>query len=593
MLTRFVRIQLAILTIASTIAVFAMVVYYMRVPVLLGIGRITVTLELPNSGGLYRFSNVTYRGVQVGKVTAVEPTRNGAKATLSLDTSPRIPADLRAEVHSISAVGEQYVDLRPRTDSPPYLRDGTVIPSERASIPQAVGPMLDQTSALIQSIPKGKLGALLDESFKGFNGSGYELGSLFDSSAKVVADANGVADRTRTLTEDVAPLLDSQAKTTESIKLWTHSLAGVTGQVVTDDTHVRTLFQTGPGAANEAARLFEQVKLTLPVLLANLTTIGQIGVTYHPSFEQLLVLLPPAVADLQAAQPTNNYTGLPVGGSVGSIADPPACTVGFLPPSAWRSPADTTTVDTPDGLYCKLPQDSPLAVRGARNYPCMGHPGKRAPTVEICNSDKPYQPLAMRQHFAGPYQLDPNLISQGVPIDDRVTFGDRIFGPVEGTPRVPPPPLLPRPPSLGPLQPQSGLADSPPLRSTDGLDDPSPLEPPGNPAGPLTLAPDNPTSPPPLGPLAPMDSPDSVATTPAAPSAPTQTGPAPGGAPSAAPSSFGTNISGKPPAVATAKYNPDTGAYVGPDGHLYRQSNLTTSSNHKAKTWQDLILTGV
>ena len=111
------------------------------------------------------------------------------------------------------------------------------------------------------------------------------------------------------------------------------------------------------------------------------------------------------------------------------MEDPPPCTVGFLPPSSWRSPADTTEMDTPDGLYCKLPQDSPSSVRGARNYPCMGQPGKRAPTVEICNSDKPYEPLAMRQHVLGPYPLDPNLISQGIPPDQRINLGERILAP--------------------------------------------------------------------------------------------------------------------------------------------------------------------
>ena len=108
MLTRFVRIQLVIFTIVGTFGVAVMVFGYIQVPTLLGIGRITVTVELPAAGGLYRFSNVTYRGVQVGKVTAVELTRRGAKATLSLDTSPKIPANLQAEVRSISAVGEQY-----------------------------------------------------------------------------------------------------------------------------------------------------------------------------------------------------------------------------------------------------------------------------------------------------------------------------------------------------------------------------------------------------------------------------------------------------------------------------------------------------
>ena len=47
MLTRFVRIQLIIFTIASIVGLSVMVVSYMQVPTLLGIGRITVTLELP------------------------------------------------------------------------------------------------------------------------------------------------------------------------------------------------------------------------------------------------------------------------------------------------------------------------------------------------------------------------------------------------------------------------------------------------------------------------------------------------------------------------------------------------------------------
>ncbi len=118
----------------------------------------TVTLKLPATGGLYRFSNVTYRGgVQIGKVTEVAATREGATATLSLNTSPRIPVDLHAAVLSVSAVGEQYVDLQPVADSSPFLEDGATIPVDRTSIPQAVGPMLDQVSALVGSIPTEKI----------------------------------------------------------------------------------------------------------------------------------------------------------------------------------------------------------------------------------------------------------------------------------------------------------------------------------------------------------------------------------------------------------------------------------------------------
>jgi len=315
----------------------------------------------------------------------------------------------------------------------------------------------------------------------------------------------------------------------EAIRQWIGSTASVTSQVVADDPQIRTLLHNGPGALDEAARLLDQVKPTLPVLLANLTTIGQVAVTYNASLETLMVVLPPLVAFTQASLPDNNPTGMPLGEFRIGFNDPPPCTVGFLPPSAWRSPADMTTIDTPDGLYCKLPQDSPTLVRGLRNTPCMGVPGKRAPTVQECESDKPYQPLAMRQHALGPYPFDPNLVSQGVPPDGRVD-NDHIFGPVEGTP-------LPPSAAPSPEAPPPGSAEQPPA----GAQTPGP--------------------------------------------APTPV-PAQGDGPPVAPSAFDTGGATPRPAVAITQYDPQTGRYAAPTGQVFQQTDLVAG---KPKTWRDLI----
>jgi hypothetical protein len=281
--------------------------------------------------------------------------------------------------------------------------------------------------------------------------------------------------------------------------------------------------------------LLNQIKPTLPVLLANLNTLGQIFVTYNPALEQLLVLLPGTIALEQSfGLMTNNPEGLPLSDFAVTITDPPVCTVGYLPPSQWRSPADQTTLDTPDGLYCKLPQDSPIAVRGARNYPCMGHPGKRAPTVELCNDPRGFQPLAMRQHSLGPYPLDPNLIAQGVPPDDRIDFNDRIHAPTEGTP----------------LPPGAVPAQAPP-----------PIAPPGNSVNGVPVPPVEP--------------------------APVEPAPAPDGAIPAAPSAFSGNGSGGP-SVAFSHYDPATGRYLTPDGQLQQ---LTNVSGAEPKSWKDLLPT--
>ncbi len=457
-LTRFVRAQLVIFAILAVIGMVAMAVQYMKLPTLAGVGTMKVTLELPTSGGLYRFGNVTYRGVQIGKVTSVDLTDDGVKATLAINGGHKIPADLEAEVRSVSAVGEQYVDLRPRTDAAPYLHEGSVIDVRAATVPQPVGPMLDKLDSLVTSIPKDKLHNMLGEMFAGLNGAGYDLQSLLDSASKVAADADKTGDTTRALLEGALPLVDSQDQSADAIRIWARSLAGVTGQLAADDGEVRSLLDKGPGAIRESTKLLDSVKLTLPVLLSNLTSVAQLGVTYHAGLEQILVLLPPEISIVEAVQPTKNAQGLGLGDfRVSGVSDPPACTVGFLPPSQWRDPSDTSTIDTPDNLYCKLPQDSPVAVRGVRNFPCATHPGKRAPTAEMCNSDENFEPLSKDQPVVGPYPRDPGLEAQGIPPDTRP-----LPSPAEPAPPPPQQPPVPRLPQL-PQLPQIPLPRIPGL----------------------------------------------------------------------------------------------------------------------------------
>jgi len=125
----------------------------------------------------------------------------------------------------------------------------------------------------------------------------------------------------------------------------------------------------------------------LPVLTQNFTTVGQVAVVYLPSLRQTLVLLPPGVAHYQAAL-------LPYAKSRAVLLDfklnvnnPEACTDGFTPKAQWRDPGVTTTRAVPAGMFCKLPHDSSIDVRGAHNYPCVRYPGHRAGTIDLCSEE--------------------------------------------------------------------------------------------------------------------------------------------------------------------------------------------------------------
>jgi phospholipid/cholesterol/gamma-HCH transport system substrate-binding protein len=137
MLDRLARIQLTIFAIVTVLCVGAIAIFYLHVPARLGFGAYNITADFVTGGGLYKNANVTYRGVTVGRVEAVSLTNDSVEAHLRLNTKYTIPENVTATVKSVSAVGEQYVDLVP-PDNPSSgaLHDGSVIGRDRTAVGQ-------------------------------------------------------------------------------------------------------------------------------------------------------------------------------------------------------------------------------------------------------------------------------------------------------------------------------------------------------------------------------------------------------------------------------------------------------------------------
>ncbi|QDQ98653.1 MCE family protein [Tomitella fengzijianii] len=393
MLSRFVRWQLAVFAVLTVVGLTLMSVRFLRVPEALGVGRITVTVELPGTGGLYERANVTYRGVTVGRVRQVRLTDTGVEAVMTLPDDARIPSDgLAVNVHSMSAIGEQYIDLVPASTGAPYLHDGQAIGPDRATLPQAVGPVLDQADALLDAVPDGALDTLVDETYTGFAGASDEFSRLVRATRQFLDTAGRNADAAVGLLRDAQPLLDSQVRSEQSIRAWAEDLAGITGRLAESDAHVRSIFDLTAPTADAARTVLDETAPALPTLLRNLNAGVALADTYHSGIEQLLVLFPPLTAAIQTVVNGNLEEQKAVVDFHMQFGDPPACLTGYLPPGEWRMPTATDTPPTPSDLYCKVPQDARIAVRGARNLPCAEHPGKRAPTPELCDDPRGYVP---------------------------------------------------------------------------------------------------------------------------------------------------------------------------------------------------------
>ena len=446
MIDRLTRLQLGIFAIVTVLTVGAISIFYLHLPAAVGIGSYHITANFVAGGGLYENANVTYRGVTVGRVESVGLSNDGVVAHMRLNSGTPVPENVTATVKSVSAVGEQYIDLVPPVDpSSSTLRDGSDINMQHTAIGQDIAGLLTEADRLVNSVGDSRIQDLLRETFKAFNGSGPELARLIQSSRLLIDEANANYGQVSQLIDQAGPFLDAQIRSGDDIRSLSEGLARLTGEVANADPQLRSVLQNVPGATAEANETFAGIRPTFPILAANLANLGRIGVIYNKSIEQALVIFPALISALltvAGGQPADE--GAKLDFKI-HLQDPPGCSTGFIPPPLIRSPADLTLRELPSELYCKVPHNDPSVVRGARNYPCQEFPGKRAPTVQLCRDPRGYVPIGNN-----PWRGPP--VPVGTPIED-----PRMILPQNKYPYIPPqvdpdpgPPVVELPPGVPP-----------------------------------------------------------------------------------------------------------------------------------------------
>ncbi len=429
MLTRFTRIQLVVFSLLTIVALLVLALYYLRIPSVAGIGQYYLKAELPASGGLYRTSNVTYRGTTIGRVTDVQPTANGVEATMRISNKYKIPIDASANVHSVTAIGEQYLDLVSANDPDEYFKNGQTI--TKSSVPTSIGPALDAANRGLAAIPADKIPTLLTETAMAVGDLGPSLQRLVDGTQALVGDLKVNIKDITDIVRNTGPILNSQVTSADAIGVWAANLNSISAQVVQEDAALRSGLQQAAPTAEALEVVFSGIEESLPQTLANVSILTDMLKRYNKGVEQVLVVLPQIGGIAKTTTwPAGGYAYQGIGLS---INQPAPCLTGFLPASEWRSFSDTSEAPVPKGLYCKIPQETPSnSVRGARNMPCADVPGKRAPSPEECRGEEPYTPLGTNPWYGDPEQIL-NCPAPGARCDQPVNPGAVIPAPSVNT----------------------------------------------------------------------------------------------------------------------------------------------------------------
>ncbi|WP_030746815.1 MCE family protein [Streptomyces griseus] len=386
MITRTVRLKnLAFLVIAVTVLGFVGV-RYADLGRHVGIAdHYTVRVHLARTGGLFPHSDVTYRGVSVGRVGAIDLTADGVVAELRIKKSaPRIPADARAVVAGLSAVGEQYIDLRPRSDGAPFLADGARVEQSDTEVPAPVTDVLSSMDELTRSVPLDSLRTVVDELGEAFEGHGDDLQVLLDSGSAFVEAADTSLPATTRLIRDGEVVLRTQADESRAIRDFATGARRLAATLKGSDADLRRLLAVTPDAAGQVSGLLDDLDPSLGVVLANLLTTSDIALTRQRGIEELLVKYPAAVsAGASAVDDGHLNVGMAV-----TFFKPLPCTSGYGG-TRYRNGLDLGTAPALNtGAACTAPVGSGTAVRGSAHAPrgdaarTPGRPGTLLPRGE-------------------------------------------------------------------------------------------------------------------------------------------------------------------------------------------------------------------
>ncbi|MFB6667564.1 MlaD family protein [Streptomyces sp. PgraA7] len=329
----------------------------------------TVTVQLPQTGGLYTHSNVTYRGVSVGRVGPIELTEDGVEAELRIEKdAPRIPDSLTAVVANLSAVGEQYVDLRPTRTQGPFLGNGSVIDEADTTIPAPPTDVLTSVDDLASSVNLESLRTVVEEFGAAFEGRGDDLQVLLDTSGDFIEAADEALPVTTRLMADGEQVLRTQAEQGKALKGFAKGAKELAAELKGSDGDLRRLIATTPDAALQISGLLRDVDPAFGVVVANLLTTSEVAVTRQRGLEELLVKLP-AVAAAGASAVDDD--GARFGMSV-TFFEPLPCTAGYGG-TVYRNGLDTSAgpaVNT--AARCTSSPGTGINVRGSANAPRGG-----------------------------------------------------------------------------------------------------------------------------------------------------------------------------------------------------------------------------
>lgn len=251
-----------------------------------------VTVEMSGAGGLHARSTVNYRGQKVGTVREVRLSSGGVTAEIELEEDVRVPKDSAFQVRNLSAIGEQYLNIEPRTDRGPWLEDGGHIDASRTSLPMPMPQVLADVQSLMKRIDVKDLETIATETDHAFGDGSANLRGLtteMEETLDLLVDLEPML--TRMLERAETPLTTGVEKQGELRRI-ARNMKLITGELRSANPALRRLVENGTATVTDVHELWKQSAPLLSDLIEAGKPLARMSERHVPGLQHWLDWLP-------------------------------------------------------------------------------------------------------------------------------------------------------------------------------------------------------------------------------------------------------------------------------------------------------------
>ncbi|MFE3256850.1 MCE family protein [Nocardia sp. NPDC059091] len=253
--------------------------------------KVKVTVAAPRAGLVMdKDAKVKIRGVEIGRVTNITDSADGARIELAMDPDmlKMVPANATVDINSTTVFGAKYINfIEPQHPDSDSLKPGSVV--QAGAVTVEFNTLFQHLNDLLAKVQPEKLNATLTALGTALQGRGDKLGQLMVDSDQLLKDINpSLPDLQRDLQTSVG-VTNLYADTAPDLLRTTGNMTVTGGTIVDEKDNFDKVLLNLVGLANDTGGVLSDNQKALVDTLGVLRPTTELLNEYNPALYCLVV----------------------------------------------------------------------------------------------------------------------------------------------------------------------------------------------------------------------------------------------------------------------------------------------------------------